>query len=203
MEADMLERINDYYSDEIAGHLMKGDKVKVTADYALRNADKNLRDAIPLPATLLIEIGERISRLKSGMKVRLYSDHSWRPEGGGAKDDFQRKSLSVLQRRVANGETDLSFHEFGEKDDEPVVRFSKGQVMKHSCLECHNAKNGLSPKKDWKVGDLVGVLEVTRPLERDIDRTSAGLRGSFILMGTVAATLLGVSLVLLFGARRR
>jgi hypothetical protein len=201
MEADMLERINAYYSDEIVAHL-NGNKVKVTADYAARNAHKDHRDAIPLPATLLIDIGERISRGTSGMRVRLYSDYPWRKDGG-PKDDFQRRALDVLRSRAAEGRKNLSFHEFTEKETAPVVRFAQGQVMKESCVNCHNDKTNRSPKRDWKVGDLAGVLEVTRPLDRDIARTSEGLRGTFILMGSVAATLAGVTLVLLFGARKR
>ena len=42
---------------------------------------------------------------------------------------------------------------------------------------------GQSPKKDWKVGDVVGVLKIVRPLDREIDNTQAGLRGAFVLMG--------------------
>lgn len=206
MEAEMLERINAYYSEEIVGHLdMK--KVKVTHEYA------NKDDAIPLPATMLIEAGERISRPTAnaqgtpGMQVRLYSEYPWRAHGG-PKDDFQLRALNVLRGKAAGGaETeagaDLSFHEFTEKDGRPVVRFAKAQVMKKSCVDCHNGDKKMSPKVDWKVGDLAGILEVTRPLDRDIARTHSGLRGTFILMGSVAAALVGISCVLLWGARGR
>jgi hypothetical protein len=46
-------------------------------------------------------------------------------------------------------------------------------------------------------------LEVTRPLDRDIQRTADGLRGTFILMGGVAVVLVGLSFALWFGARPR
>ena len=53
--------------------------------------------------------------------------------------------------------------------------------MKESCVKCHNAHDK-SPKKDWKEGDLVGVLLITRPLDRDIARTQSGLKSAFVLM---------------------
>ncbi len=206
-EAKMLEEINAHYS-EIVDHL-DPKKVTVTDQYLSRNkASKDGKgDAIPIPATLLIDIGERISRGKigpdgvaeeSGMQVRLYSDHSWRTVDS-PKDDFQRRALDVLRDRVASDETDASFHEFTEKDRRRVVRFAKAQVMKESCLGCH--KDPRSPKKDWKVGDLAGVLEVTRPL--DIERTESGFRLTFVLMGGVAVFLLGISIALWLGARAR
>jgi hypothetical protein len=209
MEAEMLERINVYYNDEIVDHL--DNRVNVTHEYLASNrAGKGGKgNAIPIPATLLIDIGERISRGKpgadgaveeSGMQVRLYSDHWWRA-GGGPKDDFQRRALDVLRERVADGETDASFHEFSDKDNRRVVRFAKAQVMTEKCLGCHTKKP--SPKLDWKVGDLAGVLEVTRPLEREIERTQSKLRGTFFLMGGVAVVLLAISCGLWLGARRR
>jgi hypothetical protein len=199
MEADMLERINAYYSEEIVDHLDLT-KVIVTDQYAARNKS-GFKDAIPLPATLLIDAGERISRGTSGMQVRLYSDFPWRADGG-PKDEFQRRALEVLNRRRADGQPDLSLYEFAEKDGRPVVRFAKAQVMKDSCVKCHNGDKKRSPKLDWKPGDLAGILEVTRPLDRDIERTHSGLRGTFFLMGSVALGLVGISFALWFGARR-
>jgi hypothetical protein len=214
MEADMLEEINAWYSEEIVDHL-DSSKVKVTDQYKARNANKAQRDAIPLPATLLIDIGERISRGKpgahgaaaqggGGMQVRLFSDYPWRA-GGGPKDEFQRRALDELRRRAADQEEELSIHEFAEKDGRPVVRFAKAQIMKQSCVNCHNGNSDTnrSPKRDWKPGDVAGVLEVTRPLDRNIQQTDDRLRGTFVLMGGVAVALFGLSFALWLGARAR
>jgi hypothetical protein len=53
------------------------------------------------------------------------------------------------------------------------------------------------------VGDVGGVLEIIRPLDRDIARTRAGLRGSFVLMAVVSGTLLLVSGLVLVARRLR
>ena len=62
--------------------------------------------------------------------------------------------------------------------------------MQADCIGCHNSDPN-STKRDWKVGDVGGVLEIIRPLDRDIARTREGLRGTFVLMAVVSGALAG------------
>ena len=64
--------------------------------------------------------------------------------------------------------------------------------MKADCIGCHNQDTN-STKRDWKVGDVGGVLEIIRPLDRDIARTHEGLRGTFLLVAVVSGALLLLS----------
>ena len=61
--------------------------------------------------------------------------------------------------------------------------------MQADCVSCHNSDPN-STKRDWKEGDVGGVLEIIRPLDRDIARTREGLRGTFVLMAVVSGSLL-------------
>jgi hypothetical protein len=193
MEADMLERINAYYSEEVVGRL-DWNTVKVTHRYA------EMKNALPLPATFTIDAGERISAGTTGMQVRLYSDYPWR-ENGGSKDDFERRALVELGRRAATGDDSRSYHEFTEKGGQPVVRYARAQLMKENCVKCHK-QDAQSPKRDWQIGEVGGVLSITRPLDRDIARTQSGLRGAFALVATIALVLVAVSFVFLLGPRK-
>ena len=75
--------------------------------------------------------------------------------------------------------------------------------METNCIGCHN-NDPNSTKRDWKPGEVAGILEIIRPLDRDIARTHQGLRGTFVLMAAVSATLLALSgLVLVVRSRRR
>jgi adenylate cyclase len=75
--------------------------------------------------------------------------------------------------------------------------------MQATCIDCHNTHPD-STRHDWKVGDMRGVLEIIRPLDRDVARTRAGLQGTFALVAGVSASLLALSvLVLVAGNRRR
>jgi serine/threonine protein kinase len=185
MEIAMLEEINAYYSEVV--DRVDGTKTPVTHEYATQ------KNAIPLPATFLIDAGQRLSKTETGMQVRLFSDHPWR-QRGDPKDAFEQKVLGVLANKAQARDGDITYHEFTEIDGQPFLRYAKGQLMKQSCVKCHNGDER-SPKRDWHEGDLAGVLAITRPVERDIARTRSGLRVAFLLTGVVAVLPVGFGLV--------
>ena len=169
---------------------------EILLDWA--NICLEISDAGPLPATFTIEAGKRISRLKTGMQVRLFSDFPfpWRTDGG-PQDGFEHKALAILRENPGE-----AHHEFTEIDGRPQLRYATARVMQPSCISCHNT-HADSPKRDWVVGDVRGVLEIIRPLDLDQAQVRAGLRGSFILVGVVSVALLAVAVAILFGGRRR
>jgi len=74
--------------------------------------------------------------------------------------------------------------------------------MKQTCVQCHNGHSE-STKKDWKEGEVAGVLEIIRPLDRDADRAREGLRMTLVLMAVICGSLLGLSVLVLFVNKRR
>jgi tRNA A-37 threonylcarbamoyl transferase component Bud32 len=190
MEAATLEELNAFYSELV--ERLEAHHVEITHEYEKKAG------AMPLPATFTIDAAQRISQSQCGMSVRLYSDHPfpWRKEGG-PRDRFERMALAALQARP-----DEPFHEFTELNGEPVLRYAVARRMKASCLKCHNTHPD-SPKRDWREGDVRGVLAVTRPLARDIARTRSGLRGGLAVMGTIAGSLFALSALVVVGARAR
>jgi adenylate cyclase len=75
--------------------------------------------------------------------------------------------------------------------------------MEASCVSCHNT-HPESTKRDWRVGEMRGVVEIIRPLDQDAARIRQGLRGTLILVVAIGAGLLAVSaLVFFLGNRRR
>src|SRR5206468_890868 len=129
----------------------------------------------------------------------LYSDFPWKfRKDGHSMDDFEREALRRL--RETPEEPVYSFEEYQGRS---VLRYAIARRLRESCLGCHNKDKVNSPKLDWKVGDVRGVVEIIRPLDRDEARARAGLRETFILMGVVAGSLLGVTVIVVFtGARR-
>ena len=192
-QAETLECLNDVYSEAVDRAMPKG-KVLVTHDYAAR------KDALPLPATLTIDLGKTISeRSESGMQVRLYSDYPWKfRKNGGPADDFEREALTRLRENPIE-----PVYTFEDYQGRPVLRYAIARRLRESCLGCHNMDKVNSPKLDWKVGDVRGVVEIIRPLDRDEARARTGLRETFILMGIVVGSLLGLTvLFVVTGARR-
>ena len=187
-QAEMLEQVNDFYSEEVINRL-QGTGVTVTHDYP------HHKKAIPLPATLTIELGRQISaKGVTGMQIRLYSIYPFKPRlksgEGGPKDSFEEEALKAL-----GSNPDKPFFRFEDYRGKPSLRYAAAQRMKRTCIECHKLHND-STKKDWSEGDVAGALEIIRPLDADIERAGQGLRGTFIVMGLIAGSLLAVSVLL-------
>ena len=84
----------------------------------------------------------------------------------------------------------------------PSSQYATARVMKADCIGCHN-QDPNSTWRDGSVGDVAGVLEIIRPLDRDITRTRDGLRGTFLLVAMGYGALLVLSpLVLVVRSRR-
>jgi adenylate cyclase len=94
-------------------------------------------------------------------------------------------------------------YHFEEYQGRPVLRYAIARKLRESCLGCHNKDTVNSPKLDWKVGEVRGVVEIIRPLDRDVERARAGLRDTFVLVGVVAGSLLAMTVLFaVMGGRR-
>jgi len=74
--------------------------------------------------------------------------------------------------------------------------------MQRSCVECHNT-HPQSPRKNWQEGDVRGVLEIIRPLDKDEARVGTALRLALLLSALVSGLLLAGSLLVLSVSRKR
>lgn len=146
--SDAMASIRDFYSSEIVPRARKGG---ATVTHAYLQSD----GAIPLPATLSIELGERVSRTSEGGKFRFYSafPFPWRTDGG-PRDAFESDALKALQQ----GDKD-HFVRVEGIGGEKVLRYAAPVRMGASCVACHNNMKD-SPKSNWTVGDLRGVQSV-------------------------------------------
>jgi eukaryotic-like serine/threonine-protein kinase len=193
-QAELLEEANNEYSRIVT-------RVE-QAQYPVNKTVPPTPGTVPLsiPATFLHDVGEQLTRTsRTGVKVRQYSDYPfpWRTDGG-PRDAFEREAL-LRVRRSQGRET---VHEFTEIGGQRVVRYAQARVMKRSCVECHNT-HPQAPRKDWREGDVRGVLEIIRPLDKDEARVGEALRLALLLSAAVSCLLLGGSLLVVWAGRRR
>jgi serine/threonine protein kinase len=193
-QAEVLERANNQYS-LIVQRVQQ-------AHYPVNKMVPPTPGTVPLsiPATYLHDVGEELRQnSKTGIRVRQYSDYPfpWRKDGG-PHDDFEREAL--LRLRESNGQETI--HEFTEIDGEPVVRYAQARVLKQSCVDCHNT-HPMSTRKNWKVGDVRGVLEIIRPLKNDETRVTQALRLTLLLSAIGSGLLLLGSVLAVWTKRRR
>jgi serine/threonine protein kinase len=199
LETSMLDEVWRFYSDEISDIDPKTSSITITENY------RNVHPSLPLPATFAIDLGERISRRSPGMEVRVFSRYPWPTrKDGGPQSEYDLAALEWLETRAKPNENPpAEYAHFVDEDGRRKLLYYTARHMEKSCLACHNHPDGLSPKKDWNEGDVVGVLKIVRPLDREIGNTQAGLRSAFLLMGGTSSLLLVISVAVTLVARHR
>ncbi len=188
-EAQTLEVVQDFYSKVVVDKVK--DVVPVTHRYQM------IHGAIPVPASFTIDLGEHLRKSQTaGMFARLYSDFPFNyRKGGGPKDDFEAAALRELRRDPVT-----PFYRFEPYEGQPSLRYATARIMQPTCVACHN-NHPDSTKTDWREGEVRGVLEIIRPLDTDITRTSERLRETFAYMLGISGVLTGLAGFFLFRER--
>jgi hypothetical protein len=199
LETNMLDEVWRFYSDEISDIDPHTSNIAITENY------RHVHPSLPLPATFAIDLGERISRRSPGMEVRVFSRYPWPTRKvGGPQSEFDLAALEWLETRAKpTDDPPAEFTHFVDEAGQRKLLYYSARHMEKSCIACHNHPDSLSPKKDWKEGDVVGVLKIVRPLEREIENTQAGLRSAFLLMGATSSLLLVISIAVTVVAQNR
>ena len=184
-----LTQFRNFYTDELVPRAMQSG-VHVTHDY------KSRPHALPLPATLMIDLGHYLSKVDGGTQVRLYSEQPfpWREQERNL-DEFQVQALRHLKQNP-----DVPFVREEIMQGERVLRYAQADRMMLRCVACHNSYPG-SPRTDWKTGDVRGALEVVLPVSQWQVTSTTILNRTFMVL--LALLFLGLLLVWLTVRRFR
>lgn len=172
-----LAEFRTIYTAKVVQRVNPHPDFEVTHDY------ESKKNAIPLPATLSMELGKAIGKHLSGAETWLYSDYPfpWRRDaGGGLRDEFSFKAWNSL-----NKNPNKPYYEFvPDYKGRQVLRYATADLMRPSCIGCHNT-HPQTPKNNWKVDDVRGVLEIVHPMEAVFAKTEGGKFGLFFLAGGI------------------
>ena len=180
--ANLLDAMRALYTSEVVNNLPPD--VPVTYDYDEREHE------VPLPATLTILLAERLDDSVEGLEVRLYSEYPFPWRGPAVMDDFERRALEVLRE-----DPDSTHWEFQETEAGRTLRFARGDPMRLECVSCHNSHPD-SPKTDWRVGELRGVLSISFPLA-SFQESARAARQPYEMLLLLALLLLLAAVVML------
>lgn len=189
--SDALSEFRTIYTAQVVKRVKKHPDFTVTHDY------HNTEFAIPLPATLSMELGKEIGEHLSGAETHLYSDYPfpWRIETGGLFEPFRQEAWDAL-----NANPDIPFYKFTEYKGRMVLRFAKADRIRPGCVNCHNTHPD-TPKADWVVGDVRGVLEIIHPIDVITNQHKAGMQNLYIIATMIA--LFGLSGLYILMANRK
>ena len=146
--------IRAYYADNVIARLQAADGQAIFSD--------NYRDVhggIPIPATLSIELGALFDHSHSDGRISyaFISDYPFAKRVVTPLDSFERQALTAFRQ-------DKQLKTFAKMEGNGLgrssYRLATPVLMRQACVTCHNAHPD-SPRRDWKLGDVRGIQEVT------------------------------------------
>ena len=142
---------------------------------------------VPLPTLLSSNLGGQLISGRSGERVRLSSEYPFSQADGvePQMDTFQREALEFLTQYPTQ-----SFYQVDQVDGRQSLRFATASRMQEGCVSCHNEK-AESPKRDWEVGQVGGIVEVVYPLDSLEKVTRMNWLDSYGMMGVLVILWLG------------
>jgi sigma-B regulation protein RsbU (phosphoserine phosphatase) len=121
---------------------------------------RDVHGRFPLPATFVREVSEQIARAGNGYITRLISPWPINKEMA-PRDAFERDAFASLGAHPSE-----PFVRADTVEGRAVMRVLLADLASSaSCVSCHNA-HPQSPKRDFRLNDLMGGLEVIIPMDQ-------------------------------------
>ena len=148
----IVEADRHVYTTHIVQRMQEQGVVMAREDWENKNA-------IPLPAQFLHISSKLVAESGHGIRFRLISLWPIYRRNGPATD-FERKALEQLSLNPDTPQRGIV--STGKKQLFQAIYADT--AINDTCTTCHNA-HPLSPKRDFKQGDLMGAIVITIPLE--------------------------------------
>jgi class 3 adenylate cyclase len=183
--ADALQQARTLYNEAVV------DKLKTEESININYNHFDQAKTIPFPATFLIELSERISKENLGVSVKLFSNYPFAfRKAPNPRDPFEREALAFLAKNP-----DQPYTKIMTVNGQKVFRYAQAEIMKSSCIACHNS-HPQSTKRDWKVGDVRGGLEISSSIDFLVQQNRKGiLSGVAMISGLFGLAGIGVWIV--------
>ncbi|MDH4300642.1 MAG: DUF3365 domain-containing protein [Nitrospira sp.] len=148
----ILEADRTFYTSHIVNRLQEKGIVASTEHWEQDNT-------LPLPAQFLQHSGRLVAESGRGIRYRLIGFSPIYQRNAPATE-FERKALDVLKRQPDQPVTGVVSS--GKKQYFQAIYSDR--AVSSACVTCHNS-HPLSPKRDFKLNDVMGGIAITVPLE--------------------------------------
>jgi hypothetical protein len=148
--------------------ILKADRTIYTTHVVNRMQEKGVvsaaehweqENALPLPAQFLQHSGKLVAESGAGIRYRLISLWPIYQRNSPATD-LERRGLESLTRNPSQPFTGIVSS--GKKRYFQAIY--PDLAVSAACVKCHNT-HPLSPKRDFKLNDVMGGIAITIPLE--------------------------------------
>src|SRR3974390_560775 len=124
----IISSVRNYYANNVVGRVLASPgTTKVIHNY------KDFPGAIPIPATLSLDLGRVIGEKQQTIKYRVVSDYPFKNRAPHAFDEFETEALSHLRQNSNQQLTRISSSVFSDG-----IRLIAPIMMDRSCVNCHN-----------------------------------------------------------------
>ncbi|MGR3760150.1 adenylate/guanylate cyclase domain-containing protein [Roseobacteraceae bacterium NS-SX3] len=147
----VIDSVRSYYASNVTGRLAEHGETTALPNY------REVEGAIPIPATMAIELGNEIRGHGLDVSYRFGSDHPFAGREGLALTSEEKDALD--QFRTGHNGHQLFYRTGGGLLSHELTLVTP-VVMEEACVSCHNS-HPLSPKTDWQAGDIRGIQSYT------------------------------------------
>jgi methyl-accepting chemotaxis protein len=176
-----FKTIRGYYTRNVIAKVIANGGVRPSVNHAEES------DGIPLPATFVHDVSALLAG--NDMQINLYSGFPFPVRGDRELDPFQQQAWEFL-----SANPDETFVHREELNGHETVRVAIADRMSaEACVNCHNA-HPESPKTDWNLGDVRGVLEVSTVIDGAL-ASGATLSNSLMMATVIIGIILSLTTV--------
>jgi len=171
--------LRKYYANHVVKKVLSHSDLRAIIDH------KTTPKSIPLPATMIHDLSKLMAQ--DGTQLKLYSAFPFPNRANRIDDDFATQAWKALLL-----DTSKTFVRVEKVAGVETVRVGVADTMvAQGCVSCHNT-HPQTPKNDWKMGDLRGVLEINIPIEEQL-AAGRSLSNSIVISIVIALIVLIIS----------
>lgn len=178
-QAKSLIQFRQFYGQTLVPRAMRAG-VPFTED------ERSHKNALPLPATVMVDLGQHLAKQDGELPVRFYSDVPLQRQSPERElDAFQKQALQFLRLQP-----DQPFVQEEIFNGARVLRYAQADRVSLHCVACNNqeAEPAEGPAKP---SEVMGVLEVVVPMvSSQITSTGAVQRSMVVLSAMLLICLL-------------
>jgi len=172
--------LRKYYANNVVKKVHSHSQIRAIIDH------KTNPKSIPLPATMIHDLSKLLA--KDGTQLKLYSAYPFPNRNNRSNDEFGIQAWKSLLL-----DSSKTFIRVEKLAGVQTVRVGVADTMvAQGCVNCHN-NHPKTPKNDWKLGDLRGVLEINIPIE---DQLAAGRKLSHSIVISILIAV--ITLIITF-----
>ncbi|MEX0302300.1 MAG: DUF3365 domain-containing protein, partial [Leisingera sp.] len=181
-----IKKIRGYYTRFIVKDVVAADSLRPGIDH------KEDTGVVPLPATFVHDLSALMAEERTSFS--LYSAFPFPNRDSRQMDSFMEDAWEYL-----SANPDQSYSRTETRDGETFLRVAAAdQMVSEVCVACHNS-HAASPKTDWQLGDVRGIVEVRQNISSNLVASISLTRSILIGLAIGCSILLAV---IVFVARR-